>query len=70
MNRDTQLDFFQQFVTKEEERAQIPLSGEVEASLDYCEYTIRGEYDKNSKRKYQFKKRKGAVEEDFMRAFG
>lgn len=30
---------------------------------------IRIEFDKSSKTKYKFKKRKGVVSEDFMRAF-
>ena len=58
------------FVSKEEERSQFSITGEMEAVLDYCQYCIRGEYDKNSKKKYKEKRRKGAVPEDFMRAFG
>ena len=61
MNPDKKLDLFQTFVAREEERNRFVVTGEIEGILDYCEYSIRGDYDKSSKKKYRFKKRKGAV---------
>ena len=39
--KQSKLDYFHKFVNKEEERSKIPVSGEVEACFDYCEYVIR-----------------------------
>lgn len=58
MKRESQLDLFQSFTEKEEQRTKIAIGGEVEAMLDYCEYVIHSEYDKKSKTKYKFKERK------------
>ena len=35
------IDLFQFYVKKEDERSEIQTSGELEALLDFCEYTIR-----------------------------
>lgn len=55
MNNNSQLNLFQNFIEKEELRTKVPISGETEAILDYCEYTIHSEYDKKSKTRYAFK---------------
>ncbi len=58
MNRTSQLDLFQSFIEREEQRSKVAIGGQSQAIFDYCEYVIHTEYDKKSKVKYKFKERK------------
>ena len=51
------------------EREKLTLSPVLEGMMDYCEYAIQGDFNKNSKSKNKSKKKKREVTNEFREAF-
>jgi phage anti-repressor protein len=51
-----------------ESRRQLKVFGELDARLDYCEYLIRRQSNKNEIKRFRSKKRKGELGDDLVRA--
>ena len=67
MNK-SRLDEWQLFLELEEYRETVKLSSKLESLLCYCEYIIHTQFDKNTKSKYHFKKKKNELTEEHCQA--
>lgn len=56
--KESRLDDWQQFMDLQNSRRTIKMTAQMELMMDYCEYVIQVEFDKNTKAKPKYKKRK------------
>jgi hypothetical protein len=66
----SQLKLFQRYTEEEDFRAKLDLNNSLSAILDYCEYSIHGDFNVNDKQKFKSKNRKKEISEEFIKAFG
>lgn len=64
----SQLDSISTFMQHSDMRKLLHVPNELDATLDYCEYLIRVEINKNDHDKFKHKKRKKELKEDLVNA--
>lgn len=63
--KESRLDAWQEFVTYEKSREAMKLSSKLSSMMDYCEYILHAEFDKNTKGKQKNKRSKQELTEEY-----
>lgn len=58
MEKNDKISIYQEFLRMVDQRADLIIKGNLEAFLDYAEYSIKSEFDKGGKKNIKHKKRK------------